>query len=164
MNNIIFLDIDGVLNYLKYFIEMKNIRINYNKVFYNNNYYATFLINLLDIDPNKLYLLKEIIRETNSKVVISSSWRNLKIYPLVEDYLIKMGIPVIGTTPYIDSKRGLEIKTYLKEHKVDNYIILDDDIFPDFDEELLSHLIHTNFYNDGLDDDNVYDAVYKLKK
>ena len=164
MNNIIFLDIDGVLNYLNYFIKMKNTRVNYNKVFYNNNYYATFLINLLDIDQNKLYLLKEIIRETNSKVVISSSWRNLKIYPLVEDYLIKMGIPVIGTTPYINSKRGLEIKTYLKEHKVDNYIILDDDIFPDFDEELLSHLIHTNFYNNGLDDDNVYDAAYKLKK
>ena len=164
MNNIIFLDIDGVLNYLNYFIKMKNTRVNYNKVFYNNYYYATFLINLLDIDQNKLYLLKEIIRETNSKVVISSSWRNLKIYPLIEDYLIKMGIPVIGTTPYINSKRGLEIKTYLKEHKVDNYIILDDDIFPDFDEELLSHLIHTNFYNNGLDDDNVYDAVYKLKK
>ena len=75
-----------------------------------------------------------------------------------------MGIPIIDTTPYISSKRGLEIKTYLKEHHVNNYIIIDDDIFPDFDEELLSHLIHTNFYNNGLDDDNVYDAVYKLKK
>ena len=75
-----------------------------------------------------------------------------------------MGIPIIGITPYIDSKRGLEIKTYLKENLVDNYIIIDDDIFPDFDEELLSHLIHTSFFDEGITDDNVYEAVYRLKK
>lgn len=162
--NIIFLDIDGVLNYQKYFKGQKDLRINYSKLLNYKNYQTKVLIQLLDIVPNKLYLLKEIINNTNSKVVISSSWRNLKIYPLIEEYLINMGIPIIGITPYIDSKRGLEIKTYLKENLVDNYIIIDDDIFPDFDEELLSHLIHTSFFDEGITDDNVYEAVYRLKK
>ena len=162
--NIIFLDIDGVLNYQKYFKGQKDLRINYYKTLYYKNYQIKLLIQLLDIDQNKLYLLKEIINNTNSKVVISSSWRNLKIYPLIEDYLIKIGIPIIGITPYIDSKRGLEIKTYLNNHKINNYIIIDDDIFPDFDEELLSHMIHTSFFGEGLNDDNVYEAIYRLKK
>ena len=138
--NIIFLDIDGVLNYQTFFKEQKLSRINYYKNLDYKDYQIKLLIQLLDIDPNKLYLLKEILKETNSKVVITSSWRNLSIYPLIEDYLIYMGIPIIGTTPYIDSNRGLEIKSYLNSHEINDYIIIDDDIFSDFDEELLSHL------------------------
>lgn len=164
---IIFLDIDGVLNYLNYFIKSNDIRLNYNKYLKTNenNFFKKekyLLINKIrEIDIEKLYLLKEIINRTNSKVVITSSWRNLKLYPLIEEYLIKLGIPIIDKTKHLSS-RGEEIKDYLNKHKIDNYIIIDDDIFPDYDEELLFHLIHTNFYNEGLDYDNKEDAVYKL--
>lgn len=161
---IIFLDIDGVLNYQKLFIKTKNQRLNYSKYLAYPDYLKSLFIKLLEIDINKLYLLKEIIKETNSKVVITSSWRYLNIYPLVEEYLTNLGIPIIDATPYIESKRGEEIKTYLKNKQIDNYVIIDDDIFSDFDQELLDHLIHTNFYTDGLDEDNVKDAIYKLKK
>ena len=162
MNNIIFLDIDGVLNSINLFKETKNIKINYHK--YLDDYFLKqTIIHLLDIDPNKLYLLKEIIQETDSKVVITSSWRMLKIYPLIEDYLISKGIPIIDTTDYINSNRGDEIRDYLKHHDVDNFIIIDDDLFPDFNE-LTEKLIHTNFFNDGLLDEDVYEAVYRLKK
>lgn len=164
MNNIIFLDIDGVLNSQNTFINTKDIKINYHKSsLYNDLKYKLFY-KLLDIDQNKIYLLKEIIRETNSKVVVTSSWRNLRIYPLIEEYLINIGIPIIGTTKYIDSRRKTEITDYLKNHQVDNYIIIDDDIFSDFDLELLSHLIHTNFYHDGLDNEHVNESIYKLKR
>ena len=162
MNNIIFLDIDGVLNDMDYFRKSKDVRHNYYKCL--TGYKKLLLTHLLDIDLNKVYLLKELINNTNSKVVVTSSWRNLRIYPLVEDYLINLGIPIIDTTPYIDSKRGLEIKTYLEEHEVSNYIILDDDIFPDFDEEILIHLIHTSFFYGGLTDEHVYEGIYRLRR
>lgn len=158
---VIFLDIDGVLNYINYFKKINNIRLNYNKYLKDNEY--NLIKKLLEIDIDKLYLLKEICDRTNSKVVISSSWRILNFYPLIEDYLIKLSIPVIDITDYIHSKRGIEIKTYLKKHpEITNYIILNDDIFPDFDCELLFHLVHTNFYNEGINEDNVNDAIYKL--
>ena len=159
---VVFLDIDGVLNYLNYFKKINDIRLKYNKQLKEESYFV--IKKLIQIDFEKLYLLKEICDITNCKVVVTSSWRILDYYPLIEDYLINFGIPIIDTTNYIHSNRGLEIKTYLSEHKeITNYIILDDDIFPDYDEELLGNLIHTNFYNEGLDQDNQYDAIYKLK-
>ena len=159
---VIFLDIDGVLNSSNYFDETSDVFYNY--IDYLDEKYELEKW-LIQIDMNKLYLLKEIIDRTNSKVVVSSSWRNLKYYTFIEEYLINKGIPIIDTTKSLNNKRGLEIKTYLMEHpEITNYIIIDDDIFPDYDEELLFNLIHTNFYNDGLNDDNYEDAIYKLKK
>ena len=46
-------------------------------------------------------------------------------------------------------KRGDEIREYLSTHEIDNFIILDDEIFKDFNE-LISHLVKTDFYNRGL--------------
>ena len=159
---IIFLDIDGVLNYLNYFKKMKDIRINYHKILKEKKY--NLIKKLLEIDIEKLYLIKEICNITKSYIVITSSWKILDIYPDIEEYIINFGIHIIGRTEYIGGQRGLEIKNYLKKHNVDNYIIIDDDIFPDFDEELLFHLIHTNFYNEGINEDNYQDAIYKLKR
>ena len=163
MNNIIFLDIDGVLNYKDFFKEMKSIRVNYSK-YLNDDVTKKILIKLLDIDYNKLNLLKELIDETNSSVVITSSWRNLTIYPFLEEYLINMGIPIIDTTKYLDGRREIEIKEYFYTHEVDNYLIIDDDLFKTYDEELFSHFIHTNFYHNGLTENDVYEGIYKLKK
>ena len=160
---IIFLDIDGVLNYQKHFIKIRNIQINYNKYLIVKKY--QLLKKILEIDIEKLYLIKELCEITNSSIVITSSWIVLDIYPLIEEYLIKFGIPIIDRTEYIGGERGLAIKKYLTNHtNVENYIIIDDDIFSDYDEELLFHLIHTNFYNEGINDDNYFDAIYKLKR
>lgn len=156
---IIFLDIDGVLNYLNYFKYNNKLRLTYNKLLKEDKY--ILLKTIIKIDIEKIFLLKEIIDRTNSKVVITSSWRKLTIYPLIEEYLINIGIPIIDTTKSLNS-RGEEIIDYLNNHKIDNYIIIDDDIFLDFNEELLFHLIHTNFYNNGLDYDNKEEAIYKL--
>ena len=112
INNIIFLDIDGILNGMDYFGKVMDVRHNYCKCL--TGYERYLLSSLLHIDLDKVYLLKELINNTNRKVIVTSSWRRLKIYILVEEYLINLGTPITGTTPYIDSKRGLEIKTYLK--------------------------------------------------
>lgn len=160
---IIFLDIDGVLNYQKYFISIHKIKLNYNKYLKDDKY--NLIKKILELDIEKLFLIKEICDITNSKIVITSSWKILSIYPFIHEYLIKFGLPIIDETDYIGGKRGQEIKEYLINHSdIDNYIIIDDDIFPDFDEELLFHLIHTNFYDEGINYDNYEDAIFKLKK
>ena len=54
--------------------------------------------------------------------------------------LLQNGI-MFDKTPFIDNERGKEIKQYLSEHRnIEDYILLDDVVFSDFDNELLSHL------------------------
>ena len=60
--------------------------------------------------------------------------------------------------------RGLGIKNYLQQNNIREYIILDDDIFPDYDEELQKHLVKTNFYQDGLNEELSQIAIKKLQK
>ena len=54
---IIFLDVDGVLNYRDYINDATN-----------------------DIDPSKVQMIADLCNKTNAKVVITSSWRGSKIY------------------------------------------------------------------------------------
>jgi len=83
-------------------------------------------------------------------------------WPLIEDYLISKGLPIIGTTPYIYGERGEEIRAYLKEHKeIDNFIILDDERFRDFNE-LLNYLVKTDFLNGGLTEEYAEEAINLL--
>lgn len=84
--NIIFLDVDGVLTY--------------------NNYQNE---ETADIDIEKVKLLKQICDKTNSKVVISSSWRGSETYTpyfyyTLVDILKRNGIEVLGDVPYIPTK------------------------------------------------------------
>lgn len=160
---IIFLDIDGVLNSQKYFID-NCWKIN---EFYKNTYQDTVeslkMRKMLDIDLEKLRLLKQIIDCCKAKVVVISSWKKLKVYSLIKEELIKIGIPIIGETIDNNDNRGFGIKEYLRENPNTDYIILDDDIFPDYDEGLLSHLIKTNFYENGLDEEAKNKAIKKLR-
>ena len=157
--NIIFLDIDGVLNSKNYFIERHPKVL---KLYKNNKSPDTISLKLkrmmLDIDLNKLNTLKEIIKATGAYVVVTSSWKRLEIFPYVKEQLISMGIPIIGNS----SNRGEGIKNYLKENNAKRYIILDDDIFEDYDNELLMHLVKTSFVNDGLTDSYKKLAIEKL--
>lgn len=161
--NIIFLDIDGVLNSKNYFIERHPKVL---KLYKNNKSPDTISLKLkrmmLDIDLNKLNILKEIIKATGAYVVVTSSWKRSEIFPYVKEQLISMGIPIIGTTTDNSSNRGEGIKKYLKENSVKRYIILDDDIFEDYDEELLQHLVKTSFVNDGLTDNHKKKAIEKF--
>lgn len=104
--NIVFLDIDGVLNQLQ------------------RNY----------IDINCVKHLHEIIKLINGKVVLISSWRkgysNLgKSSPQIEELkqiFNKFGIEIVGRTKDLNN-RADEIRDYIKSHEVNKWIILDDD-------------------------------------
>lgn len=162
MNKIIFLDIDGVLNSQKTFIDNHKWKKIFVKI-KTNNIEDIVTREMLDIDLDKVFMLRDICNLTGAKIVISSCWRNLTYYILVEEKLISLGLPIIGTTPYIDNNRGEEIRKYLEENKVDNFIILDDDIFKDF-YELENYLIKTSFYEDGLTYETVEEAVRVLRR
>ena len=123
---VIFLDIDGVLNSDEYLDKVKNSDIQGIE---------------RDVDVEKVKLLKRAIDETGARVVLSSSWRYTRNARYLKELLANYGIRV-DSTPYIRDERGLEIKKWLSENQgVEDFIILDDEIFDSFDEELIKKLV-----------------------
>lgn len=118
---VIFCDVDGVLNSDDFIDSVKGKQ---------------------DIDIKTVLLLKRAIEETGAKIVMDTSFRYTQSFLKVQEMLLQNGI-MFDKTPFIDNERGKEIRQYLAEHKedVEDYILLDDVVFPDFDDELLSHLI-----------------------
>ncbi len=120
---IIFLDIDGVLNV--YCEGRDEYGCTFHKHFENN--------------------LKWIIEETGAKIVITSTWRYSGLNIMQEMWKKReLTGEVIGVTPNHSSiyyeepnyknlpfqerlERGFEIQEWLDKHKVDSYVILDDD-------------------------------------
>ena len=163
LNSIIFLDIDGVLNSDSTFKENEGFSKAISKLPKNSSPSPLYLSQINDLDNNKISLIKELSHVTNSKIVITSTWRNLKIWPLIEEYLITKGLPIIYTTPYIENNRSKEIATYLKEHPdISNFIIIDDDFFPGY-EEYCDKFIHPSFYQDGFTEEHLELAKTLLK-
>ncbi len=123
---VIFLDIDGVLNSDEYFDKIKNLKIN-------------TIENQVDVE--KIKLLKQAVDATGAKIVLSSSWRYTRNANNLRALLLNYGI-FADTTPFLNNERGKEIKKFLTEHKdVEDYVILDDEIFPSYDDVLLKKLI-----------------------
>ena len=92
----------------------------------------------------------------NSNNKISNSINPKKITLLKE---------IVDETELIRGKRGEEIKLYLQKHpNIDNFVILDDEIFEDYDDYLLKHLVKTSFYIDGLTEEHIEQAKIILNK
>ena len=130
MNNIIFLDIDGVLNHELFYEERDN---SYEK-------YKTLPYHMQNIDKDKVELLNQLCKSTNSKVVISSTWRVGRTVEELQNIFkdLDAEFEVIDKTPEcsingypIASGRGSEINYWLGANvdKCQNYVIFDDDNF-----------------------------------
>ncbi len=150
--NIIFLDVDGVLN------SISHLKEEYHK---NKRPYSGFDY---PFDERCLNNLKRLVEVTNSYLVITSTWRmheigkNILLHELKKYDLDKR---VIGYTDILHRPRGEEVKLYLDKLNQDvNFIILDDD--NDF-VGLEKYLIKTN-YEIGLTDEDVIDGIKKLTK
>lgn len=148
--NIIFLDIDGVLN-----SEAKLNRL-------WNEFHDTSLFHPIPFDEIALENLNTLVRETNSKIVVTSTWRlSSHINDLIvalKDY--NLDTEIIGYTRFIENAtRGTEINDFLSHLGYrPNFIILDDD--EDMDD-LLPFLIKTNPQL-GLTIQNTKDAIARL--
>jgi len=131
--NVVFLDFDGVITT-------------------NNTKYRSF-------DPICIERLRTILDKTNSKIVISSSWR--KFDPIVKlRKMIRMaGIDteVIGITPSHNSGRGEEIKMFLKLHpEITKFVVLDDNTFDM--GPVMDRVVETDSYL-GITERNVEQAL-----
>ena len=142
--NIIFLDIDGVLQ--PYASENR---------FYEINRKAWELVNVLsqkyqidyrkysiydilavyyDWDELAVERLKYILNKTSSKIIISSDWRSIKLPNKMHDLLTIrelgqywLGDNIIVNTELSMAKRRVqEINDSLKNYSINNYVVLDD--------------------------------------
>ena len=146
METTIFLDIDGVLN-------------DYNTTVYNNR---NDILGKYNISLEKLNLLKQLIKEINGKVVFISALRYDEDFLELAYTLTEMDIQIDGRTPRINGNKSLEILSYLTEHNISNYLILEDDELLDI-PEIQEHLIETPT-DDGLQDYLVEEAITLVKK
>lgn len=162
--NIIFLDVDGVLNSLAYF---EQLGIGGKQSGYN------------DINDYNLQMLSKLYHEVNAKIVLSSTWRYLDnpkeidTYPMYE-YLIseldRYNIEIIDKTPVIGGDRPLEIKTWATEHKCGTFVSLDDDFhIEEYNKYNIGfNLINTKYFthdikDGGLQPRHVEEAIKKFK-
>lgn len=146
---VIFTDIDGVLNEEGTRTRTKS--------------------GVLFIDREKLLRLRQIVDVTGAKIVLSSTWRYDRNDPRyngdfreLQEAFQKVGLEFYSYTPEdaIGIRRGMEIKAWLGMHpEVEQYIILDDELFDFAERGLLSRLVKTDFASGGLTESHVQEAI-----
>lgn len=131
--NIIFLDIDGVLNSKIYYETLNKERTTRHD----------------DICPERLKWLNKLCLETDSLVVITSTWRIGKSIEELRKIFFDCGSTfyILDKTKVTGYERGTEISLWLEENrhiKFKNYVIIDDD--SDMLLEQQQHFFQTDNY------------------
>lgn len=132
--NILFLDLDGVLNSERSFIGGHFNVLTAHEELSDDPYWKK--ITKLTIDPVAVALVNRVCTKCDVKIVVSSTHRmhfpdDENKLSLMKDYFECLGIYpdlVIDWTPRLHVARGIEIQDWLNRHpEVNNYVILDDD-------------------------------------
>ena len=150
---IIFLDIDGVLNSRQYDAERGTAEGN--------------------IDVSRLLLLKQLVDQTEAKIVLTSSWRRHwdpvgectdEIGKELEDTFGRFGINLYDKTPELDNDRAKEISKWLAMNRdVDAFVIIDDIKFGWY--ELAPFVVNTDYHiGRGLEKRHIEKAIKILLK
>ena len=137
LNNILFLDFDGVLN-----LDINN---------YSGNLYAKIPMKNL----NKFCL------ENEFKIVVISSWRkSLNYKEILYESGLDTRIEILGATDVLEKDRESEVIDYLEKHQnINKFIILDDgDFF-----ELKKYQVQTVFEK-GFDNKKYLEACELINK
>jgi len=136
--NIIFLDIDGVLNTPNYSVQAYAMHTKTNGWFKSRDEFGVLF------DPVAVACLEFLAHETNSKVVVSSTWRRSGLQVMKDMFKLRgIDVDIIDVTPILNTQRGEEIEQWLSENDhITNYVILDDDT--DFtDHQRNNHFVCT---------------------
>lgn len=157
-HNIIFLDVDGVLNGYNFW---NMLGWNLSCLLRISKWYKTHTRSPFDVHSEKVKRLAEIVHKTDARVVMSSSWRHMFWYVPYEEMndrtqhlvqaLKENNIKVIDITPKAkDFKRETEIKMWLANNKdkVKNFVILDDERY-DLESFVGTHLVQTSSTKKG---------------
>ena len=155
MLKIIFLDIDGVLN---------------------DRQSKSRCRGFIGIDDDKVKRLWEIVTATNAKIVLCSSWKSgwelqdkdsqNELANYLDRKLKREGLFLIDKTKDSGSDRGNGIIKWLETKNVSSWIVLDDEIFSDYEEcGIIPYLIKTSFYCErgGLQPEHVDKAIQLLR-
>jgi len=143
-DNVIFLDIDGVLNSTRYWEVHKPLPMKKEGA----------------LDPEAVRIMNEIIDQTGASVILSSSWRSAG-YKSVDEMLSRRGsrFRISGQTPSSAdlAPRWREIEEWLIYNPFSRFVVLDDD--PDAYSPSMVYadtgiLASTN-YIDGLTKDHI---------
>lgn len=152
--NIIFLDVDGVINNIKDAEEQ----------------YERTRKPIIGFDwpfsKSSLNVLKKIVDETDAKIVVTSSWRRREegrkiLLAELDKYNLKE--KVIGWTPCLKAfNREEEVIAYLKSNEYTNlnFIILDDEV--SWYKDLKEYVIKTDAYF-GLNEEHLEPSINLLK-
>ena len=137
-DNVIFLDIDGVLN---------NDVTGYGGHHVYEDDLFSFTHETIKWDRECVDLLREVVNETNAVIVLSSSWRiNFSQAGIINMFRVYNwnNAPIVSRTPVFPKRsegvihdsphhrwssitpRCFEIKSWLNSNKVNRYVILDD--------------------------------------
>ena len=164
--NVIFSDIDGTLNCCE---------TRYSNIEYEKNNPGSYVV---DIDEDKVRILADICKETDSKLVISSAWRKgwldesgpTKQAIEAEKKFNKYGLKIYGFTPCISKKTGeitevsewreYDINAYLISHpEIDSFCIIDDEKY-----DLSSFENHLVLTSDYINDKGEYGLLERHKE
>ena len=155
--NIIFLDVDGVLNSKAYFEQNKDR-------------------GHADINDCNLQMLAKIYHANSAKIVLSSSWRELDdesdihvywMYEYLVNELARYNMEIIDKTPVIGMNRPLEIKTWLDNRNDKSeicWISLDDDFPEEKYKEcgIGGHLVQTIFFTNNIENGGLQEKHVEL--
>lgn len=148
---IIFLDKDGVVNSDRYFDEIKGKEVN------DLEY---------DVDLKTIDLLEYAVKETGAKIVVTASARYARgAIPFLDE--LKRRHMYLDRTPFLHNERGLEIKQWLIDNPgVEDYVILDDEIYKSYDEKQIQKLVKTNgdgiCFGEGLTEKEIAEIVSRF--
>lgn len=136
----IFLDFDGVINNWYQFdgVSIENVIV---------------LKRIVDMSAAK------IIATTSNKYSLQRidkvDYYKSMFYNNYVKHLNDLGIQIYDLTPLLNTNRTLEIKKYLQEHEIEQYVILDDDLIG---EELQEHQVFLDLYR-GLQEEHIIPAL-----
>lgn len=143
---VVFLDFDGVLNSEKFVCSCEHSGV--------------------ILDPTRMALLKRIIDATGANIVLSTSWREHwskdaekadTVGREINASFSKFGLTILDKTD-VYSRREVEIEAWLMMHPgIVSFVVLDDRLLDS--PALRGHFVKTANYLDGIDENNVEDAI-----
>lgn len=158
MENIIFLDIDGVIVTEQYLLSLYEKQISNNITLCMDKYGHVF-------DPACINRILNIVNKTSAKVVISSTWRLNGIISLKRMFEYRnIDLHVFDITPCLESRiRDEEISLWLHRYKKPvNYVIIDDEDIISSSHE--NHFVRIENYYTGITDIEMNKCIQILNK
>lgn len=145
--NVLFLDIDGVLNRCPTKDELAGSKSPWSKEFENE---------IVGLNPTLVSNLKYIIDSIDLNIVFSTSWRYYDDHPTVGDdwrktlaEMLKVNQDLfIGNTPILyikENRRGKEIQKWINDNSfTGNFCVVDDDISDIINVISIKHVFKTD--------------------